>query len=202
MEISFKNSNEFIRMANYNEKNTHGCWLCASCNIDNVCPEIAFENLKNKFIYLLTNYKILRIILKNEKGKLNWYYADNTFLDINKLISIVEPPNNDPPKVLSTEPLPLWRITLCNLDNKTNIRVDINHAISDGRVLFDYLELFACIANGEKIPEKFTSKEGQDPLPPLDIQNFFEKSAIDSCKIPESWKRAVYTKLNPEVSLL
>lgn len=38
MEIDFKDSNEFIRMANYNEKNTHGSWLYASCNLDKVTP--------------------------------------------------------------------------------------------------------------------------------------------------------------------
>lgn len=178
MEISFKDANNFIKMANFNEKNTHGSWLYASCNLDKVSPEQAKENLKNKFVYLLTNFKILRIILKNENGKLNWFYADNKNLDFTKLISIVEPPNNDPPKILPTEPLPLWRISLCLLNDKTNIRVDINHAITDGRVLFDYLELFSCVANDEKISEKFTSRVGQDPLPPLEIENFFEKKCF------------------------
>ena len=183
MEISFKDSNNFIRMANYNEKNTHGSWLFASCNLDKVSPEQALLNLKNKFLYLLTNYKILRIILKNEKGKLNWYYADDKNLEINKLISIVAPPNDAPPQIHPTEPLPLWRISLCPIDNnKTNIRVDLNHAITDGRVLFDYLELFSYISNGEEIPEKFTSKEGQEPLPPLDIHEFFEESVLKNIK--------------------
>ena len=202
MEISFKDANEFIRMANFNEKNTHGCWLFASCNLDKVSPEQAIQNLKNKFIYLLSNYKILRIILKNENSKLNWYYANNKDLDFNKLISIVDPPNDSPPKVLPTEPLPLWRITLCLLNNNsTNIRVDINHAITDGRVIFDYLELFSCISNGEEIPEKYTSREGQDPLLPLDIHEFFEKNAFETYKIPESWNKQKPIKLNPEVEL-
>jgi len=106
MEIDFKDSNEFIRMANYNEKNTHGSWLCASCNLDKVTPEEAKKNLKEKFIYLLTNFKILRIILKNKNGLLNWYYASNKDLIFDNLISILDPPNNGPPKVLPTEPLP------------------------------------------------------------------------------------------------
>ena len=178
MEINFKNENEFIRMANYNEKNTHGSWLYASCNLEKVKPEEAINNLKNKFIYLLSNYTILRIILKNEKEKLNWYYAENKNLSFENLISIVEPPNDQPPKILPTEPLPLWRITLCLLNNETNLRIDINHAITDGRVLFDYLELFSCVANDEKISEKFTSRVGQDPLPPLEIENFFEKKCF------------------------
>ena len=201
MEIDFKDSNEFIRMANYNEKNTHGSWLYASCNLDKVTPEEAKKNLKDKFIYLLTNFKILRIILKNENGLLNWYYADNKDLNFDNLVTIVEPPNNEPPKTLPTEPLPLWRISFCLLDNQTNIRVDVNHAITDGRVLFDYLELFSCISNGENLPEKFTSWKCQDPLPPLDIHNFFEKEVIDNSNIPESWKKAIYIKLNPEVAL-
>jgi len=201
MEIDFKDSNEFIRMANYNEKNTHGSWLCASCNLDKVTPEEAKKNLKEKFIYLLTNFKILRIILKNKNGLLNWYYASNKDLIFDNLISILDPPNNGPPKVLPTEPLPLWRITFCLLNNQTNIRIDVNHAITDGRVLFDYLELFSCLSNGENLPEKFTSRKCQDPLPPLDIYNFFEKEVIDNCNIPESWKKAIYIKLNPEVAL-
>ena len=201
MEISFSDSNEFIRMANFNEKNTHGSWLYASCNLDKVTPEQAIQNLKNKFIYLLTNFKILRLILKKENEKLNWYYADNTNLDINKLITIVEPPNDGPPKILPTEPLPLWRISLCSINNITNIRVDINHAITDGRILFDYLELFANIANNEKIPDKFISKEGQEPLLPLDIQILFDKKVFETYKIPASWNKAIYIKLNPEVNL-
>ena len=50
MEIDFKDSNEFIRMANYKEKNTHGSWLYASCNLDKVTSEEANLNLKDKFI--------------------------------------------------------------------------------------------------------------------------------------------------------
>jgi len=201
MEIDFKDSNQFIRIANYNEKNTHGSWLYASCNLDKVTPEVGMKNIKDKFIYLLTNFKILRIFLKNEDGKLNWYYVDNKNLDIDKLVSIVDPPNNSPPKVLPTEPLPLWRITFCTLNKQTNIRIDINHAITDGRVLFDYLELFSCISNGENLPERFISHQGQDPLPPLDIFEFFNKEAFENCKIPDSWKRAIPFKLNPDVEL-
>ena len=77
MELSFDDSGKFIRMANFNEKNTHGSWLYASCNIDKVTPEEGIKNIKNKFNYLLTHYKILRIILKKEENKLNWYYAEN-----------------------------------------------------------------------------------------------------------------------------
>ena len=66
MEINFKNENEFIRGVNYNEKNTHGSWLFASCNLDKVTPEEALKNLKNKYIYLLTNFPILRLIIKKE----------------------------------------------------------------------------------------------------------------------------------------
>ena len=84
MEINFQDENEFIRIANYNEKNTHGCWLYASCNLDKVTPEQAIENIKNKFEYLLTKFKILRIILKKENEKLNWYYAKNKDLDFKK----------------------------------------------------------------------------------------------------------------------
>lgn len=54
MEISFENSNEYIRMVNYNEKNTHGNWLYANCNIDKVNIEKTIQNIRNKFIYLLT----------------------------------------------------------------------------------------------------------------------------------------------------
>lgn len=201
MEISFEDSNKFIRMANYNEKNTHGSWLFASCNLDKVSPEQGIKNLKDKFLFLLKNYKILRLILKNENGKLNWYYSENKNLNFDKLVSFVEPPNNSPPKLLPTEPLPLWRISFCPIDNKTNIRIDVNHAITDGRVLFDYLELFSCVANGENLPEKFLSGQGQDPLPPLEINKFFEKSVFDTLKIPDSWKKAILIKLNPEVKL-
>ena len=94
MEINFKDENQFIRGVNYNEKNTCGCWIYASCDLDKVNVEQAIENLKNIFIYLLTNYKILRIILKKENEKLNWYYAENKNLIFDKLISIVSPPNH------------------------------------------------------------------------------------------------------------
>ena len=202
MEINFQDENEFIRIANYNEKNTHGCWLYASCNLDKVTPERAIENIKNKFEYLLTKFKILRIILKKENEKLNWYYAKNKDLDFTKLISIVQPPNNEPPVIHPTEPLPLWRITLCSLNNETNIRIDINHAITDGRVIFDYLELFACVSNGENIPEKYNNIiKGYEPIPPLNINDYFEKNVFENYKIPESWTKAIYNKLNPEVSL-
>ena len=46
MEINFKNENEFIRGVNYNEKNTHGSWLFASCNLDKVTPEEALKKFK------------------------------------------------------------------------------------------------------------------------------------------------------------
>ena len=108
MEINFQNENEFIRGVNYNEKNTHGSWLCASCNLDKITKEEAIQNLKNKYLYLLTQVPILRLIIKKEKEKLNWYYAENKNLLFDNLISIVEPPNNDPPKNLPTEPFPLW----------------------------------------------------------------------------------------------
>ena len=201
MEFDFRDSNKYIRMANYNEKNTHGSWLYASCNLDKVTPEQGMNNIKNKIKYLLTKYSILRIILKSENNKLNWYYADNKNLDMDKLITIVEPPNDHPPKCHPTEPLPLWRISFCSINDNTNIRVDINHAITDGRVLFDYLDLFSTVANGENLPEKFTSREGQEPLPPLDIHDFFEKDAFENCSIPESWKKANSFKLNPEIKL-
>jgi hypothetical protein len=175
MEIDFKDSNEFIRMANYNEKNTHGSWIYASCNLDKVTPEEAKKNLKDKFIYLLTNFKILRIILKNENGLLNWYYVANKDLNFDNLVTIVEPPNNEPPKALPTEPLPLWRITLCLLNNQTNIRIDINHAITDGRVLFDYLELFSCISNGENIPENLVLEYAKIPSLPSIFIIFLKK---------------------------
>ena len=162
MELCFDDSGKFIRMANFNEKNTHGSWLYASCNIDKVTPEEGIKNIKDKFNYLLTHYKILRIILKKEENKLNWYYAENKNLNIEKLISIVEPPNNNQPILYPTEPFPLWRITFCNLNKKTDIRIDINHAITDGRVIFDYLELFSCIANNESLPKKFI--EGQNQI--------------------------------------
>ena len=77
MEINFKNKNEFIRAVNYNEKNTHGSWLFASCNLDKITLEEAIKNLKNKFIFLLAQAPILRLIIKKEKEKLNWYYAEN-----------------------------------------------------------------------------------------------------------------------------
>ena len=201
MELSFDDSGKFIRMANFNEKNTHGSWLYASCNIDKVTPEEGIKNIKNKFNYLLTHYKILRIILKKEENKLNWYYAENKNLNPEKLISKVEPPNNNQPIIYPTEPLPLWRITLCNLNNKTNIRIDINHAITDGRVIFDYLELFSCIANNESLPKKFIEGQNQIPILPLDINNIFEKEIFDTCKIPDSWKKAILFKLNPPIEL-
>ena len=201
MEINFENENEFIRMANYNEKNTIGCWIFSSCNLDKVTPEKALENLKEKYIYLLTNIKILRIILKKEQEKLNWYYALNKNLIFENLISIVSPPNNSPPKVLPTEPYPLWRITICSINSETNLRIDINHAICDGRSIFDYLELFACVSNGETIPDKYINIKGYDPIPPLDINSFFEKEVFDNYKMPESWLKAINIKLNPEVAL-
>ena len=84
------------------------------------------------------------------------------------------------PKFFQQRLYPLWGITLCLLNNNTtNIRVDINHAITDGRVIFDYLELFSCISNGEEIPEKYTSREGQDPL---DIHEFLEKMLLKHIK--------------------
>ena len=202
MEINFKDENNFIRGVNYNEKNTYGCWIYASCDLDKVNVEQALENLKNEFIYLLTNFKILRIVLKKENEKLNQYYAENKNLIFDKLISIVSPPNSDTPKILPTDIYPLWRITICSLNNITNIRLDINHAITDGRVIFDYLELFSCIANGDNIPDKYNKIEkGYEPLVPLDIADFFEKNVFENVEIPESWEKAVNIKLNPEVSL-
>ena len=53
MEISFSDSNEFIRMANFNEKNTYGSWLYASCDLEKVAQEQAIQNLKDKFLYLI-----------------------------------------------------------------------------------------------------------------------------------------------------
>ena len=201
MELFFDDSGKFIRMANFNEKNTHGSWLYASWNIDKVTPEEGIKNIKDKFNYLLTHYKILRIILKKEDNKLNWYYTENKNLNIEKLISKVEPPNNNQPILYPTEPFPLWRITFCNLNKKTNIRIDINHAITDGRVIFDYLELFSCIANNESLPKKFIEGQNQIPILPLEINNIFEKEIFDTCKIPDSWKKAILFKLNPPIEL-
>jgi len=201
MEINFKNENEFIRGVNYNEKNTHGSWLFASCNLDKVTPEEALKNLKNKYIYLLTNFPILRLIIKKENEKLNWYYAQNENLKFENLICIVEPPNNAPPKLLPTEPFPLWRVSFCSLNKETNIRIDLNHAITDGRSIFDYLELFSCVSNGEEIPEKYINIKGYEPITPLNINDYFEKTVFDNYKMPESWLKAINIKLNPEVAL-
>ena len=201
MEINFPDENEYIRDINFMEKNTINCWLVAGCNLDKVNPEQAINNLKNKFLYLLTNYKILRIIIKNQEEKLKWYYAKNSDLNFDTLISIVNPPNNDPPRNYPTEPLPLWRITICSLNNETNLRLDINHAITDGRVMFDYLELFVCVANGENIPDKYINIKGYQPLTPLNINDYFEKKVFENYSIPDSWKKAKVFKLNPEVKL-
>ena len=201
MELNFLDQNEYIRDINYFEKNTINCWIYAGCNLDKVDPQQALDNLRNKFVYLLTNYKILRTIIKTQEEKLKWYYAKNSDLNFNSLISIVQPPNNDPPRNYPTEPLPLWRITICSLNNETNIRLDINHAITDGRVIFDYLELFASLANGEKIPDKYLNIKGYQPLTPLNIKDYFEPNVFENCSIPESWKKAVALKLNPEVKL-
>ena len=35
----------------------------------------------------------------------------------------------------------------------------------------------------------------------MEIENFFEKNVFDTYKIPESWKRAIPFKLNPDVNL-
>ena len=70
MEINFPDQDEYIRDINYMEKNTLNCWLITACNLDKVNPEQALNNLRNKFLYLLTNYKILRIIIKNQNEKL------------------------------------------------------------------------------------------------------------------------------------
>ena len=119
----------------------------------------------------------------------------------------MEPPNNAPPKNLRTEPLPLWRITLCSLEKENekekevNLRIDLNHAITDGRSIFDYLELFACVSNGEQIPEKYINIKGYEPIPPLDIKEFFEENVFENYKMPESWLKAINIKLNPEVPL-
>ena len=75
MEINFPDENEYIRDINFMEKNTINCWLVAGCNLDKVNPEQALNNLRYKFLYLLTNYKILRIIIKNQEEKLKWYYG-------------------------------------------------------------------------------------------------------------------------------
>ena len=97
---------------------------------------------------------------------------------------------------------PLWRIIICSLNNITNIRLDINHAITEGRLIFDYLELFSCITNGVNIPDKYNKIEkGYEPLVALDISDFFEKNVFENVKIPESWEKAVNIKLNPEISL-
>ena len=113
----------------------------------------------------------------------------------------MEAPNNAPPKNLPTEPFPLWRISFCSLNNGTNIRIDLNHAITDGRSIFDYLELFSCVSNGEEIPEKYLNIKGYEPITPLDINEYFEKTVIDNYKMPESWLKAINIKLNPDVSL-
>ena len=201
MEINFPDQNEYIRDINYMEKNTLNCWLITACNLDKVNPEQALNNLRNKFLYLLTNYKILRIIIKNQNEKLKWYYVNNSDLIFDNLISIINPPKDDSPKNYPTEPLPLWRITIYSQNNETNLRLDINHAITDGRVIFDYLELFASIANGDKIPDKYINIKGYQPLTPLNIKDYFEQNVFENCAIPESWKRAEVFKLNPEVKL-
>ena len=45
-------------------------------------------------------------------------------------------------------------------EKEVNLRIDLNHAITDGRAIFDYLELFACVSNGEQIPEKYINING------------------------------------------
>ena len=78
MELNFLDQNEYIRDINYFEKNTINCWIYAGCNLDKVHPQQALDNLRNKFVYLLINYKILRTIVKTQEEKLKWYYAKNS----------------------------------------------------------------------------------------------------------------------------
>ena len=86
-------------------------------------------------------------------------------------------------------------------EGATKIRVFASHGITDGRCIFDYMELFTCVATNEQLPQVLVDGKDQEVLPAFGRRDLFTEEVTKNSQVPESWNRLIKIKLNPPVEL-
>jgi len=148
-KISFEDSGKIFRIVDTLEGGAVSGWLSASGMVSKsvISAENALQHLKKHYKEILINYPTLRlkIIKKDNSDKQYWCYANDDEIQFDNLIKIIDdaPLDDEIPTFYEPDIAPLWRVHLSQIKEKTKIKVLACHAITDGRCIFDLLDIFA-----------------------------------------------------------
>ena len=197
--LSFSDSNTILRMGDLIETmGAVGC-LSGSCLLENITIEEAIKNLKKNYKNILTDYPILRLRFEKKDELDYWKIAPNSELKFENLIKVVNWPDSDIPESLPLYDMPHWRLHLSKNENKIKVRVFASHSITDGRCIFDYLELFCCYVKNEKLPEFLERGKKKPALSEFGRRGCFNGKAENIP--PKSWSKLYKCEIEPKVEL-
>jgi len=207
-KITFKDSGKLIRLADSLETNAVVGWLSASGTVSKsiITAEKAFQNVRKHYKSILTDYPTFRIkLITNKDNNLPyWYYATDDDIQFENLVKLIEndklidevPPSYEPDIV------PLWRLHISQIGDKTKIKFMASHAITDGRSVFDLMELMASYALDKRLNDKLESYKNQPVLYEYGKKEWFTKEITDiNCSEPYIDIDFRDAKLNPPVDL-
>ena len=149
--LTFEDSGKILTIADTLEGGAANGWLSASGTVlkSTITVEDCLKNLKKHYKTILTDYPTLRLKIITKDNKQFWCYATNEEIQLNNLIKIVDAPLDDEiPTSYEPDKLPLWRIHLSQIGDKTKIKAMASHAITDGRCIFDLFDIFGSYAIG------------------------------------------------------
>ena len=201
-------SDEIIRIADSYEIGPSFLTISVSCSFPNtiLTTETAYNNLKNKFDTILSTFPQFRLNFKKIDNFNYWHFADEKDITFEKLIFLVQEPDNLPPKNFDMYEK-LWKLNICKLsNNRTKLRLFCNHSFCDGRNIFEIFEILITYALDKKLPDKYLNiiKNKKFTKDNILCSSFGKKSWFNQeipNEMPKSWKLLKNIKIFPKVDL-
>jgi len=207
-KISFEDSGKIFRIVDTLEGGAVSGWLSASGMVSKsvISAENALQHLKKHYKEILINYPTLRlkIIKKDNSDKQYWCYANDDEIQFDNLIKIIDdaPLDDEIPTFYEPDIAPLWRVHLSQIKEKTKIKVLACHAITDGRCIFDLLDIFASNALEIEYNDRLKNAKNQPTLYQYGKKDWFTEE-ITERKIDDPYSKIILEdiKINPLVSI-
>jgi len=206
-EINFEDSGKLLRILDSTENNPLAAWINVSGTVPKatITPEVAIENLRQKYKQLLEEFPTLRLKVVNINNNNYFKYAENSEIQFKNLVKKIEgitPINDSLSEWFELDKAPLWRLEISETENEnTKIRLKICHGITDGRGAFDVLELFYCLALNKPLTERLNSFKNQPAIYEFGKACWYTEEITSQGFVePEIDFKAIHAELNPPIT--
>ena len=206
--LSFEDGGKLLRILDSGESRVVDSWLSVSGTVPKsiITPQSAIENIHKKYSELLKDFPTLRLRLSFIDKKPYFKIAENSELKFDNLVKKLEnitPLYDELPEKTEMDKTSLWQLEISETEGeKTKLRLKMNHAIIDGRCIFDVLDIFYYTAVNKPFPERLNSYRNQPMIYDFGKKSFFTDEIINiGFKEPEAHFKAIHAELTPPITL-